>query len=398
MSDIDRVTIAVKIGKEGAKAEPVDLTKDLRSLTYEDDEKKADKLTFVLENYDLRFWDDDTFKKGNTVIVSWGYAGNMQSSECIIERLSGGAAGDFVVEAIHKSFLLHKNTKSRVFENATRSEVAQKIATEAGYQAVIQDTTVRHRLIHQHNLTDGEFLKRLANREGFEYFVDSSGFHFHERKFDDAPIRTLTYFTDSVGEIVDWHYESEKKKKGKGKVTTEGRDPLKKKDFAVESKNSTVPRTSLADVLEVVDGQTGQTTNQSRSADDHTQPTSEASHAAAKAGADASFKKSQHATHKLSLTVVGDPKLAAKRVILVQGISKRLSGRWYVDKCRHEVEDSGQYLTKLECKRDGHNGFKGASKDAKTDGSTNTKATDEGPRQLEVVSGVTGETHTEWRK
>lgn len=396
----DRPLFILKIAKEGSDAVPIDLGTRLVSMSYEDNEKKTDKLSLTLDNHDFLFLDSDIFKKGNLLIASWGYAGNMQSSECIVHRISGELTGDMKVEAEHTGFQLHKNRQSRTFENVTRSEVAEKIGKLNGFgsaQMDIEDTKIRHVHITQPTITDAEFLKRLANAEGFEFYVDASGLHFHERKWDQAPLKKLRWFTDSVGEIVSGTYESESKKK-KGRVKTSGRDPLTGEPITVDSKNETVPRTSLATVLEHVDSQTGQSNLQLRIADDDVRPSLEASGPAAKRSSDAAYKKQQRSSFKLKLVVVGDPSLHAKSIVEVTGIGKRWSGLWYVEKCVHKLDT--HYVTDLECVRDAHNGHKGVTKDAKTAGSVNTQSAEEGPRLVETVGGSTGNTAFEvrWKK
>lgn len=389
--------ITLQVEQEGKKAVAVNLDNRLLSLTYEDDERKADKLTLELDNYDWEMLDGVLFKKGNILTAGWGYAGNMQTTSCIVKRLSGDFMGKMTVEAVHTGFLLHQNTKSRTFENMTRSEVAGKIATENGYSAAaqdIEDTKLRHPIIGQASSTDAAFIKRLAGKEGFQFWIDSSGFHFHRRRKDQAPIKKLRWFTDQVGEVVDGTWESESKKK-KGKTGTKGRDPFKKEDISVEAKASTVPNPCLAAIAEITDGQTGIGTFQSRMVDDHVQPTSEATAAAAKASAHGAFQSHHDGQFKVTITCVGDPKLRAKCVVELTGIGKRYSGLWYVKKATHHLEET--YTTKLEIVRDGHNGHKGVSTDAKTGTNVNTKAVDDGPRVAQPVNEVTGEDHYEWR-
>lgn len=399
MSALDRPLVLLKVAKEGSAAEGIDLGDRLKSMRYEDDVEKVGKLSLDLDNQDFRFLDEDTFKKGNEVVVRFGYAGNMQTATCIVHRISGSLEGELKVEAEHKGFLLHKNKKSRVWDNKTRSEVAREIAEKYnGYQPneiFIEDTKVRHRHISQPAVTDAEFMKRLANKQGFEFSVDESGFHFHEKDWEQAPIKQLRWFTDTgAGEISSGTFESESKKK-KGRVKSEGRDPITKKNFTVDSKNSTVQRHSLAKILEVPDHKSGQTTLQARIADDDLRPSTETTAPAAKSASDGAYKNQQRSTFKLSLTVVGDPKLRAKRVIEVTGIGKRYSGLWYITRASHEF--GAEYLTKLECVRDAHNGHKGVNKDAKTEGAVNKKKVDDSGKVLEVPDERSGVTHLEWR-
>lgn len=395
----DIATFTLRVIPEGEKSRGLDITSEVKSFTFEDNEKKADKLTLVLDNHDLRFWDDDTFKKGHILEAAWGYPGMTgEAVQCVIKSLSGDAE-EFKIEAYHKVSLMNQKKRSRVFSNMTRAAVVKKVAEEWGYGSdaqQIEDTKIKHFQIGQAGETDAQFLRRLAKKEGFEFYVDGDSLHFHRRLLNETPKKVFKYYTDDVGEILDWSVDSDSKGR-KGRVQAKGRDPLNKKSFSVDSNNKTVPRHALASVLEVVDEKTGQTSLQTRMAHEDVVPTSETTPQAAKAKTDGAYFQSQEGNFKLKLTIVGDPEVRAKRVIEVQGIGRRLSGLWYVKEAKHEIE-AGQYLTKLECRRSGHNGHKGSSKDAKTDGTLNEKKASEKPREVEVVNSRTGETHKEWRR
>lgn len=401
--DISRPIISLKIIQEG-KGTPLseDFSDRLISLSYEDEEKKAGKLLLKLDNFEWDLVDSGQFKKGNIIVASWGYPGNVQVATCVIKRLTGhfaGHGGDMDVEATHRGYLLHQNKRSRAFENMTRSEVVTRIANENGYaDAVdIDDTKIRYPLIHQPVGTDAEFVRRLARKEGLQFFIDETGFHFHERRLSQTPIKKLTWYVDNVGEILDGDWETESKKKH-GRVKVEGRDPLTKQSFATDAKNSTVKRTSVGTILEHVDEETGQTSFQSNSSDDELRPTSEASAPAAKSTAEGAFKEHQISTFVMRLSCIGDPIYRVGKMIELSGIAKRYCGGWYIRKAKHNVDGSG-YRVKLEMVRDGHNGHKGVSTDTKTDGSVNSKkATENTVEQIKMVDRASGETHLEWHK
>jgi hypothetical protein len=69
--------------------------------------------------------------------------------------------------------------------------------------------------------------------------------------------------------------------------------------------------------------------------------------------ATAIYKKAQQAAVELTLKLVGDPEISAKTVIEVSGISKRLSGKYYVKSAVHEIASG--YTTTLKLTSDGVN-------------------------------------------
>ena len=64
---------------------------------------------------------------------------------------------------------------------------------------------------------------------------------------------------------------------------------------------------------------------------------------------EAGYRQAQHLTVELSATVIGDPGLLAKTVVEIQGISQRLSGKYYLREAKHKVDASFT----IDLKRDG---------------------------------------------
>jgi len=118
-------------------------------------------------------------------------------------------------------------------------------------------------VINQAAETDARLLRRLANREGFELYVDDGGFHFHERRQSAAPTHVFTWYADPHrGDVLSINVESELSRRV-GRVTVRGRDPLTRSTIEQSANNSTATRETLAEVIEVVDPETGVTTLES---------------------------------------------------------------------------------------------------------------------------------------
>jgi phage protein D len=212
----------------------------IQSFTFTDSDKKADKISLRVDNFDLSNFDDQLWKHGNLLRVSWGYPGNLSPPrECVIDKVSGGTSLN--VEAHAKSVLLDRVVKSRVFENVKRSDVARQIAQENGYAGQflhIEDTEICMPCITQAKMTDARFLTRLAHQEGFTFFVDFDGFHFHERKLDQRPYRKYVYYTDNRGDILSLSMEHNISARY-GRSSVKGRDPLTRENVEEVADNKT---------------------------------------------------------------------------------------------------------------------------------------------------------------
>lgn len=408
---------------KGSKSLGEDITYSVLSFEYEDSEKKTDLLKLSIRNDDLSYFDHPVFQKGTVLTVSWGYPGNMTPPrQCVVQTIKGFTT--LTVEAQDKGVLLNKKGVSRTFENVKRSDVAATIATEQGYavsQRFIDDTAVVYPAIVQAAQTDAQFLKKLADLEGFEFYVDYDGFHWHKRAFDQKPMRVLMYYLPpGVGDILTCSVDNDVSGKP-GAVTVAGRNPLEKKDIKVTADPSNTPRTTLSTTPEVVpqpppvqlvekvDPRTGTTTavyapppknpaSADSAASSQVRPSSVSDDAQARREAQGVFTRTQQTAVQLSCTMVGDPEIAAKVVLEIQGIGRRLSGKYYLTEVKHTLNASG-YLIAFKGKSDGTNGT-GARKPAAA--KPNTKEADKPaevpPLQLiEVVNPRTGETKSVYR-
>lgn len=348
----------VLIQPEGlTERDRIDTTDTVLSFEFEDDEKKADLLKLEVDNWDLSNFDDPLWKPGNHLIVTWGYPGRMAPSrDCIIQKVEGSTK--LTITAQSKAVLMNKAVFTKLYENTTRSEIVHAIAKDYGYgdaQRDIEETETMYEHISQSRMTDAQFIKKLADAEHFEFYVDFDGFHWHSRRLGGKPRRVYQYYIPpDVGDVLSFEIENNIFAKP-GKVTTKGRDPLKKADVGGEGSNATTTRDALGPVPEILDEATGAITLQTHSASSDTRPTTETSGAQAKKEADGAFKRAILTTVKLSLDLVGDPGTFAKCVVEVKGISKRLSGLYYVNKAVHKIDSSG-YKLKINCTTDGTNG------------------------------------------
>ncbi len=390
--------IFVTVIPEGAAARRLDLSDQVLSLVYEDSESKADKLVLSVDNWDLRNFDDVTWKKGNLLEVSWGYPGDMAPTrQVVVQKVTGFQT--LAVEAHGTAMLMNKFARCRTFENMSRADVVRKIGQENGYGPThqdVEDTGHVLPVITQARVTDAQFLRQLAGREGFAFYVDVDGLHFHKRRLGQRPSRVLRWYTPpEVGELIAVHVENDVTAKP-GAIDVRGRDPLDKKDIHARGSNAATERDSLAPVIEIVDPETGTTRLERRNVSEAIHTTAEPTAAIAKRQADARYRDVQQLTVKLTATVLGDPGLVAKTVVELQGISQRLSGKYYVHEAKHKIDGSG-YTVELSCLRDGHSAIAGPPSKGKPNRGTAADNDPDALRPIEVVDKETGQTHIEYR-
>jgi hypothetical protein len=218
--------------------------------------------------------------------------------------------------------------------------------------------------IAQAGLTDAQFLRRLAHKEAFEWFVDWDGFHFHERDVAQNAIKTYVYYNinENQGEIIDINIKNDVTAKP-GKVKIKGRDPENRTDVEQDAdNNSDKARGVLGERVEIISEETGQSLGIKTIGQETTRATSEESDTAAKREAAGRFRRVQQVAVKLELTVVGDPNVVAKSVLKLENVGKRLSQKYYIRKVTHKIDNG--YTMVIEAVSDGTGGHATSSKRA----------------------------------
>lgn len=357
---------ALPSGAHGPAPRFTDLSLRVNELRYSDEERRADKLSITVDNFNLALFDDPAFKKGMQLEASWGYPNNMAPVRtCIVQRITGSQV--LKVEGLAESILLHRETKSRSFEHVRRSDVVRQIARAAGYGddvADIEETPVVLPQISQAGMTDAQLLVRLARQEGFEFYVDCTGFHWHRRRIGVRPARVLHFYTDpGAGDIITFNVDNDITAKP-GRVRRRGRNPLEGTNIDEHADDaSDADRDTLSPIRIVVDPETRQMRTEVLTGSEETRPTTAHDSAGARREAVGRFRRVQLTAIKMKMTIIGDPSLLAKSVVEVRGMGQRLSTRYYVKRAEHVISGGG-YTTELDLVSDGDGGHSTESRAA----------------------------------
>lgn len=323
-------------------------------MSYEDEEAKADKLTLKIDNFDLSNFDEPLLAKGVTLEVQWGYPGNVTPMRtCVIQSVKGFQA--LTIEALDKGILMAKDTKSRTFEKMTRSAVVAQIAKEEGYEherVHIEDTVNVYETIVQARMSNALFMKTLAGKEGFEFYIDFDGLHWHRKNLGQKPLREFIWYGGD-GDLIDLNVENDVTAKPAA-VVAKGRDPVKKENFEVKADDKNTQRAGTGQILDAInprDATTGDTLAPAGTAS--TNPTTEPNAAAAKATVDGQFRQAQITLVQITGKSIGDPSLVAKSIVKISGI-RSLSGNYYISTVKSTINASG-FSQEWKAKRDGKN-------------------------------------------
>jgi phage protein D len=336
------------------------VTDKVLSFSYKDAERKTDSVKITVDNSDLSQFDDPVWRKGGKIRVSWGYPGAMAPERtCVITSVKGFR--ELSIEANGEDVTFNTVSRQRSFEGKTISEIAAQIAGEYGYGEdvrFIDDTEERRDVVTQANLTDAQFLRQHASESGFEFYVDFDGFHFHERRLGEPPVRLLRYHIDpNQGDFIgDPNIDNDLTARP-GRVRTRGRNPRERTDINVDTNNdSDGDRDSLTEILELIDRVTGDaSTVEIAVANETTVRSSSSNTNRAERRSRGRFRRAQQVAVKMSANIIGDPVLLAKTIVQVEGIGRRLSIKYYITEIVHDLSSSG-YECKIKMVSDGHGG------------------------------------------
>ena len=359
--------ITVKVGSPELKGaiEPKNLTDRILSLKYEDLEAKADKLTLTIDNQDLSDFDDPIWRQGNFIYISWGYPGRMAvERKLIIKKVHGFS--EMTITAFGLEVMLDHVQRVDNYPNMTRSQAARKIAARWGYVddsvVTIEETDHIQPMIQQNAITDAVLLRKMASAEGMQWYIDWDGFHFHKHDFLNPKgrreVKHFRYFGDqSVSEILEVNIESDVTRiPGAITVAPRPRFPL---NIDVTHMSSTEQQWMSEKIIaagwqgQALDGYNGYEQREVKR-------TNAKSGKEAKTQMVAIYGNKQLDAVKLEVTVVGDPNIFAKSVVVLENIGIRLSQAYYVKEVHHTIHRG--YTCELKCVSSGVGGRSVASK------------------------------------
>jgi phage protein D len=376
----------------------VDLTRRVEGFEAIDREAGMDRLKLTVDNRDLANFDDPVFEQGAKLRVSWG---NGRSSaplrDMVVKKVTGGRT--LTVSCVSKAgAVLDTVKKRRCFFAVTRSDVVRQLAQENGFvEPDVEDTEEVFTELSQGNLSDGQLARKLAELEGFEFYIDWQGFHWHRRRVGQAPVRDYRYFIDEQGgDIIDFDVTNDVTRRP-GRVTVKSRDPLAKTDIEANASNSEdKDRDVLQENTGTIDGESGALTLQPEIVHEQTVASNVETQQDAEREAKGKYRKAAQGVVKMTLQMRGDPSLVAKTVIKLNGFGKRLSGKYYVKEVTHSLSAAGGYSMSVKVITDGFQ-RKGKGKGA-GDGDEATAILSSLGEQLEAALGedfatdVAGET------
>ncbi|MBR8840244.1 MAG: VgrG-related protein [Stigonema ocellatum SAG 48.90 = DSM 106950] len=230
-----------------------------------------------------------------------------------------------VIRGYDISHRLHRGRYNRSFLNVTDSDIVKKIASETGIKpGKIDPSGEPHEYVFQENQTNMEFLRQRAGRIGFELFVQGDKINFCKPESQES--LTLTWLRDISSfstritsaeqvnevEVRYWDYTKKKLRTAKAKkekvITDTGN--------GAGSSNSTKFNNTPSPIMTVVD-----------------KPTF--SDKQAEIMAQALCNELGGEFVYADAKAQGNPKIRPGRVVTLEKMGDRFSGKYYITETRH---------------------------------------------------------------
>lgn len=301
--------------------------------------------SFDLE--DVNQWiDDDLFSVGNVVEIKLGYGNGLET--LIIGEITG-LEPEFVfdrlpvltVRGYDRRHRLQRGRKTRTFVKQKDSDIASKIASEAGLSVQTIDSTVIHDYVIQANQTDLEFLQQRASRIQYEVVVYDKQLSFRPVQNNKSEVLVIK-MDDHLLEF----YPRLSTARQVSEVSVRGWNPKEKREILStaqagsesstmggrESGSKIIRRAfgSMADVVSVRPLRTQAEADQ--------------------------IAKATLNQRALSLIegeglCLGRTDLRPGKVIKIDGVGGRFGGQYYVTTAIHRYTAQGGYRTQFEVRR-----------------------------------------------
>jgi len=170
----------LKIDGTDAPAEMVD---NLIYIEVDDSLNLADMLTIKIRDPELRWADSDTFAVGKSLEVSTlGDNGRVRlisgDITSVESRFAAGAGATLLVRGYDQSHRLNRGKQTKTFVQMTDSDIATRVAREAGLKVEAEPTREVYEYVLQDNQTNLEFLQGRARRIGYRVLVEEGTLYF----------------------------------------------------------------------------------------------------------------------------------------------------------------------------------------------------------------------------
>lgn len=305
----------------------------------------VDVLNWDQDRAALTWSDMETFKEGKEIEIRVGYRDHLEKlllGEITALEISvaAGGAPTLTVQGYDRSHRLMRCQRVRAFSDVTDSDIARRVAEDAGLTADITATRERHAYVLQCNQTDLEFLRQRAHRIGYEVMIHDRTLTFRPRRISGQPTvltreadllefrsRVTTLAPASRAEVRGWDPATKRAVVGRAEA----------RDAAAAMGGSTHAVSAVAQAFGASDARLVTSVPMSQGEADNM----------ARAAIDEAALRYIEAEGMC----MGRADVRAGAVIRLEGLGERFSGPYYVTAATHSYLPSRGYRTRFTARR-----------------------------------------------
>jgi phage protein D len=324
-----------------------DLFLEISTVQVDNTLKGADRFSFTVNstfNFQNREFAhlDDLFKFGNSVEIHFGYR-DVRSLTLIHRGLITAVQTSFPASGLPQinvsgydlSYCMTKGKRSRNWDKKKDSDVVALIAREHGLTAITKDTRVELAKIEQSQESDFEFIEKLAERNGFEFYTFNDKLYFRPPANNEEAVVTLEWGKGLVSFSPEINISEQI-----SKVEVRGWDVANKKEIVGTAQAGDEPgrdanRSSGADVIKSLCKDAGELKIR----------IPVYSLQEAKQHAEGVLKKRAEQFVQGGGESIGVPDILADKNIQLLGLGKKFSRTYYVEQSTHTLSTSGYRTT-----------------------------------------------------
>jgi phage protein D len=312
----------------------------IANVTFEDAVDASHMFSFTVDDTQLKWLDSGVFEPSKIVEIEMGYQNVLSSmivGEIVSFRPSFPTDGSPQIEisGYDLFYQFTRSSKNKTWKGKKDSEVVEEVLKSGQVKHKltykIEPTQVVRPEIVQDGETDYAFMKKLAERNFFDFLIDKKNIYFGPPKKNVQPVTTLQYgksLLSFTSELNTANQVSE--------VHVRGWDPSAKKEIVGKAKSANpTDDNSGGAMMANLYGKVEQ-----RITDRPVYSQQEADTLAR-----ALFNKLSVGLVRGNAECVGIPEIRAGETIILNGLGQRLSQKYFIEKSTHSMGDSGYRTT-----------------------------------------------------
>jgi len=312
---------------------------EITSVTFEDTRNGSDRFSFTVNDPKLEWLDSKLFEPGKTVEIKMGYLDTLTTmiiGEIISVKPSfpSNSSPEMEISGYDLSYQFTRLQERNIWQSKRDSEIVQeKVGSDQikhKLNAHITGTDVVRPEIVQDGETDYAFIRKLADRNFYEFFVQKTDLHFRPPKKTEDPM-TLEYRKSLMSFSPELNIANQV-----SEVSVRGWDPNSKQEI-VGKAGGTISQNGKTGggIMKELYGKVEQEVT-----DCPVYSQSEAD-----ALARSTFKKLSVGAVRGSAESIGMPEIRAGDTILLKGLGKKFSQEYFVESTTHSISSSGYTTT-----------------------------------------------------